>query len=100
MTQETLTDVQPEADEWWRDGAARAVEALAASGRPFLLSEIRDDPYSVPEPDHPSQWGALAMSLSAAGVIRRVGYAPSNAPSRHRAIVSVWQGCPRRSKGR
>lgn len=99
MTQETLTDVQPEADEWWRDGAARAVEALAASGRPFLISEIREDPYSIPEPHHPSQWGGLAHSMAAAGIIRHVGYARSTAPSRHRSVVSVWQGTSR-TKGR
>lgn len=81
----------PEADEWWRDGAARAVEALAASGGIFQISDIRKDPYSIPEPHHPSQWGALAHTLAADGTIQQVGWARSTAPTRHGAVVSLWR---------
>lgn len=79
-------------DPWWRDGAERAVRALAATGQPFQLSQIRDEPYSVPEPHHPNAYGALARAMSTLGVITCVGYAPSDVPSRRGSVVRVWQG--------
>lgn len=79
-------------DPWWRDGAERAVRALAETGAPFQLSAIREAPYSLPKPHHPNAWGGLAQAMAAAGVITCVGYAPSTAPSRNGSVVRVWVG--------
>lgn len=79
-------------DRWWQDGALRAVTELAKTGQPFTLDALRDDPYNLPDPHHPNQWGALAHAARKAGLIEPIGYQPSTVASRKGSVVRVWQG--------
>lgn len=86
-----MVDVAAEnTDAWWASLARTAITDLAATGRPFSADHVRD--MGVPDPDHPNRWGAAFSSARKAGVIRRVGYAPSTTESRHGGVVTVWQG--------
>jgi hypothetical protein len=87
----------PQLDEWWADGGAmRAIEDLAGRGVPFSADALRDDPWSLPDPPHPSQWGALFRQAAAAGLIVQVGYVASRHPSRHGGVQRLWRGADRR----
>lgn len=78
-------------DRWRLDGAMRALQTLAATGRDFVLDELREPPYALPEPHHANQWGSLAAVARRAGVITPVGYAASKVPSRRGSVVRVWR---------
>ncbi|NNM44585.1 hypothetical protein [Knoellia koreensis] len=87
--------VQPELpalDDWWADGALRAIEALAAAGVIFSADDLRDDPYNLPAPHHPSQWGAVFAKAKQAGLIKPVGYAASRTGSRNGGVLRLWRG--------
>lgn len=82
-------------DPWWRDSAERALAVLAASGEPFTLDALRQDPFTLPEPHHPNQYGALAAAARRAGLIEPIGYQSSILPSRRGSVVRVWRGVTR-----
>lgn len=86
-----------EPDQWWRDGAWRALQVCVATDEVFSADTLRDDPFNLPEPRHPSQWGALFSAARAAGLIRPVGYATSATPSRHKGVLRLWRGGPPRA---
>lgn len=77
-------------DEWWRDGARRAVHALARTGREFTADDVRD--FGVSEPDHPNRWGSLFLAASREGVIECVGARKSTRGPRHASLTRVWRG--------
>lgn len=81
-----------EVDAWWASGARQAIETLAAVGLPFTADALREDPFNLPDPHHPSQIGAAFRAASQAGLIRPVGYATSLVPSRHGGVVRLWRG--------
>ena len=81
----------PSPDEWWADGARRAVYELAAADRIFSADDIFDEPFGVPAPDHPSQVGGLFAGLRSAGLIRPVGYKASTRSSRHSGVQRLWR---------
>ena len=78
-------------DDFWTDGALRAIEALAATGRTFSASQLRDDPYNLPDPAHPSHWGAVFSRARTEGLIEPAGYAPSSTSSRKGGVQRVWR---------
>ena len=78
------------ADAWWYDAARRALEWLAESGKPFDAYDLTE--LGVPDPDHPSRWGALFRVASSDGVIVPVGYRESKRPSRSGGVCRVWVG--------
>lgn len=81
-------------DPWWRTSADRAVEALAASGVPFSIDDVRD--LGVTEPDHPNRWGGLFGAHSKRGRIERTGRTVrSRHPERNGSRVPEWHGVPR-----
>jgi hypothetical protein len=77
-------------DPWWRSTAETAIAALAETGRPFDVGDVRD--MGVTEPDHPNRWGAVFMAASRSEMIRPLGALPSQRPSRHRGLVRRWIG--------
>lgn len=78
-------------DSWWRDGADRAVTALAETRRPFTVDDLRD--LGVPEPDHANRWGGLFGAHSKRGAIRRTGRTvPSRHSPRNGSRVPEWIG--------
>lgn len=79
-------------DEWWADGALRAIATLAETGRIFTCDDLRRPPIALPEPAHPSHWGAVFTMARAEGTIRPVGYGPSATPSRHYGTLRRWRG--------
>lgn len=83
-------------DPWWAEGALRAIEALAASGRIFSCSDLRDDPYSIPDPPHTAHWGVIFARARAEGICRPVGYIAARTPSRNAGVQRLWRGTQRR----
>lgn len=78
-------------DPWWWDGALRAVETMAATGRPFQMYDVAET-FGLPEPDNFRRWGALACAARRLGLIEPVGYAPSRRPSAACSAARVWRG--------
>lgn len=85
-----LGDALTNADSWWRDCAWRALEHLAATGRPFTAYDVTE--LGVPDPDHGNRWGGLFQAACKAGLIEPVGYAESRRPSRAGGVCRVWKG--------
>ena len=84
-------------DEWWVDGALRAIEDLAASGAIFSADQLRADPYNIPDPSHPNHWGALFAKARAEGIVKPVGYAASRTATRNGGVLRLWRGARRRA---
>lgn len=92
--QTALADPTPPPDRWWSDGAGRAIEHLAATGRPFGADELFDDPFTLPAPPHPSHVGAAFRAAFARHLIEPVGYRGSRRATRHGGVQRVWVGTP------
>lgn len=82
-------------DPWWLDSTMTAIGALAATGEIFTTDNLRDDPYSLPEPRHSSHWGAAFSMARRQGLIRPVGYAASRTASRNGGVLRLWRGTGR-----
>ena len=69
---------------------AAAIEQRARDGWPFTSDQIHED---VPTAGGwPNMIGARFNAAARAGIITKVGYRPSDRPSRHRAVIAVWVG--------
>lgn len=79
-------------DEWWEDGALRALRALAATGEPFTAPDVLDR--GVAEPDHPCRWGSLIAKAKQLGIIVKVGYGISRRTGRNGGVCAIWRGVP------
>jgi len=77
-------------DPWWLDGALRAIETLAATGRTFQAYDLVA--LGVAEPDRPAAWGAAFSAAKAKGLIERVGYARSKRPTVRGSACAEWRG--------
>jgi len=80
-------------DPWWLDGALRAIETLAATGRTFQAYDLLA--LGVAEPDRPAAWGAAFYAAKAKGLIESVGYAPSKRPTVRGSACREWRGVAR-----
>lgn len=80
--------------DWWTRASLQAIEALAQTGRPFSASDLRDEPYSIPEPVHPNHWGALWTHAKGQGLCHPIGYVQARTGSRHRGVQRLWLGGP------
>lgn len=80
-------------DPWWLDGALRAIETLAATGRTFQAYDLVA--LGVAEPDRPAAWGAAFSAAKAKGLIVRVGYAQSKRPTVRGSACREWRGVAR-----
>lgn len=79
------------AEPSWRDRAMEALKAEAATGNTFE-SYTLETFYDVPPAENPNAWGGLFMAAKAAGIIRKVGYHPSERPGRGGGVCAVWVG--------
>lgn len=77
---------------WWESLALGAIRHLAESGRPFQAHDL--DELGVPAPDHPNRYGSVFAKAKRAGLIRKVGYAPSKRPRRDGGVSAVWGAGP------
>jgi len=78
------------ADDWWWKVAMRALTWLAETHTTFDAYDLSI--LGCPDPDHPSRWGALFRSASAAGVIEHAGYTQSRRPTCAGGLCRVWRG--------
>lgn len=79
-------------DAWWWSCGMKALEYLAASGYEFTSEDLIADEVGLPEPRHPSQYGALFRAAAKSGLIQSVGARPSTTPSRRGGLTRVWRG--------
>ncbi|WP_296139673.1 hypothetical protein [uncultured Tessaracoccus sp.] len=84
-------------DTWFLDCAHRAIAQLATAGVTFTTDDLRD--MGVPEPDHPSRWGAVMQAAYRAGVIRPVAATRSRRTVRHGGLHRLWEGVPTTERG-
>ncbi|GAA5157180.1 hypothetical protein GCM10011366_16220 [Ornithinimicrobium tianjinense] len=89
---DTVLPFNAHPDPWWRDCAERALVDLAVSGATFTIDALRQPPYCVWEPQHPSSWGALTQAMLKAKYIEPVGFTTSSRASRHGSVVRLWRG--------
>lgn len=78
----------------WEIEARAALELLAESGVRFDAADLREEPFLVGEPSHPSKWGALFGTARMEGLIEKVGFHASNRPSRSGGACYIWRGVP------
>ncbi len=88
-TQMSLDDVL-EAQGDWKSLAMQGIKTLAASGRVFQAWDVAL--LGVPEPRSSAAWGAVFSAARGAGLIRRVGYAPSGRPTVAGSACAEWVG--------
>ena len=69
--------------------ALGVVRRLALSGCEFTADTVR-----VEVPIASNAVGAAFRHAAREGSIEQVGYVPSQAPSRHGAIIRLWRGSP------
>lgn len=79
-------------DQWWWDGAMRAVRAMAATGIVFQAYDVAIG-YGLPDADdNRSRWGALLATAARRGYIVPVGAEPSKRPETAGSLVRTWRG--------
>lgn len=84
---QTRVDTLP-GDGWWEDGALRAVETLAATGRVFTAADVAE---LIPEPDHPCRWGSLFAKAQTLKLIESAGITRSRRRSRNGGYCQQWR---------
>jgi hypothetical protein len=88
-TRSGLDDAIDNADPWTWESGLDLIEVLARSGRPFTADNVTASGLVF---DHPCRIGALFHIAHEAGIIRRLGYAPSTRTGRNGSVVSIWVG--------
>lgn len=74
----------------WKAAWDGAIEKLAAAGEPFTSDDVRV--IAGGPTDHPNAAGARFLAASRRGLIRSVGYRPSDRASLHRHPLTLWVG--------
>lgn len=65
---------------------------LASDGGTGTIDDATSEAELAGEFGCGGQWrGSVTRSLASSGLIERIGYRPSNRPSRHRAPIAVWR---------
>lgn len=85
-----LDDVAERTDGWWATTCDAAIAELAHRGRPFEAWDLVA--LGVPEPEHPSRWGARLRAAAKAGLIEPAGAGPSSRPTVRGSLVRRWRG--------
>lgn len=79
----------------WTDRAHRAIDQLAATGRPFTADDITRL-IGLPRPDEGvnrnNAVGAVFRAAARRGVIVRVGFTQSGRTRSHGRVLAEWQG--------
>lgn len=78
------------ADPGWRLAVDSAIEALAKTGRPFTVDDVRA--LGVAEPGSPNSWGHPFAAANRLRIIEPVAAAPSARRSRHSGLRREWRG--------
>lgn len=73
--------------EWIDDAAPRLVMMLPTLGR-FTSDDIHR---LLPPPAHANWFGILVATLKNRGLVRKVGYKPSERKERNGGVISVWE---------
>jgi hypothetical protein len=78
----------------WRDLAEAAVREAAKTGKPFTAYTLTGEPYNLPEPGHPNQWGALFSYMKRHNVVTTTerGFTTSGRPKTAGSAVREWVG--------
>lgn len=90
MTDQLLLDLDEHTDSWWRSTAMQALEYLAATGNVFDAYSLTE--LGVPDPPSMASLGALFYAARQAGLIHKVGYAPSRRPATRGSAAAQWVG--------
>lgn len=90
--QPDLLSYATDGDSWWSAKAMAAIKALAATGEPFTVYAITQDPYGVDEPPHGNYFGSIVALAKSQGLIKIAGYLPSPRPSRNGGVCRAWIG--------
>lgn len=73
----------------WADRAHNAILALAATGKPFTATDVRDQ---VGPPPKPNMVGPALSSAAKAGIITKVGGTTATRRPRRGSGTAVWIG--------
>jgi hypothetical protein len=76
-------------DAWWAACCDAAIRHLAVLDRPFTADSVQA---LIPPADHPCRMGGRFHAAVRAGVIRPIGYALSQRPSRRRGVLRLYRG--------
>lgn len=87
---QNTTTIPGNTDPWWEDGALKAIQTLAATGRNFTAADLTD--LGVTDPDHPCRWGSVMAKAKTLGIIVRVGYGPARRTGRNGGVAAIWKG--------
>lgn len=85
-----LDDLAERTEGWWAATCDAAIAELARRGRPFEAFALVE--LGVPEPEHPSRWGARLRAAAKAGLIEAAGAGPSSRPTVRGSLVRRWRG--------
>lgn len=87
---EHLEQIHADGPDEWREHARGVMDWLASEGQPFDAYNLTE--LGVPEPHHPSQWGALFRTYANRGLIEPLGFEYSRRPTRSGGVCRTWRG--------
>lgn len=85
-----LLQIHEDGPEEWKEHAHEVMDMLAAEGNPFDSMHLTE--LGVPDPHHPSQWGALFRTYASKGLIEPLHFGYSRRPTRSGGICRTWRG--------
>ncbi len=92
LRDDMLERVDDATDDFWRRTCDAGIRELARRGVVFQCADLLD--LGVPEPEHPSRWGARLHAAAKAGVVEPVGAEPSRRVTVRASLVRTWRGAP------
>ena len=87
-----VLDHVPPGDPWRRRAVELVAQVAAEPERPVFEAYDLVRFYELPEPDHPSRWGAIFRLCALHGLIEYVGAGPSHRPTVKGSLVKFWRG--------
>lgn len=77
------------AEHQWQERFKAVARQVAAMGKPFTSEEIMG--HIGEPPGHRNVIGATMNAIVRELKLKRIGYCKARRPSRHAAIVAIWQ---------
>lgn len=93
LRDDVLEQVDEATDDTWRRTCDAGIRELARRGGTFQCADLLE--LGVPEPEHPSRWGARLHHAARAGLIESVGAEPSRRATVRASLVRTWRGVQR-----
>lgn len=90
---DVLERVDEATDDFWRRTCDAGIRELARRGVVFQCADLLE--LGVPEPEHPSRWGARLHHAARVGLIEPVGAEPSRRVTVRASLVRTWRGVRR-----